>query len=105
MLQELEKFACLDLSMGYYTITLDPDAQKLCTIVIHSGNYQYLRLSMGISCSQDIFQQKMSYLMQHLNFLRTYLDDLLVISSTNFEDHLEKLECVLKLLQGFTHKC
>jgi hypothetical protein len=40
----------------------------------------------------------MSDLMQHLNFVRTYLDDLLVILCSTFEDHLEKLECVLKIL-------
>jgi hypothetical protein len=53
---------------------------------------------MGISCSPDIFQEKMSDLMQHLNFVRTYLDGLLVISCGTFQDHLEKLECVLKIL-------
>jgi hypothetical protein len=100
-LQELEEFAyatSLDLNMVYYTIKLDSDAQKLCTIVTTFGKYQYLRLTMGKSCSPDIFQEKMSDLMQHLNFLRTYLDDLLVISCITFEDHLEKLECVLKIL-------
>jgi hypothetical protein len=40
----------------------------------------------------------MSDLMQHLNVVRTYLDDLLVISSGTFEDHLEKMEFVLKIL-------
>jgi hypothetical protein len=40
----------------------------------------------------------MSGLMQHLYFLCTYLDDLLVISSSTFEDHLEKMEAVLTLL-------
>jgi hypothetical protein len=40
----------------------------------------------------------MSDLMQHLNFVRTYLDDLLVISCSTLEDHLEKMECVLKKL-------
>jgi hypothetical protein len=101
MLQELEKFAyatSLDLNMGYNTIKLDYDAQKLCTIVTPFGKYQYLRLPMGISCSPDMFQEKMSNLMQHLNFVRTYFDDLLVILCITFEDHLEKLEWVLKIL-------
>jgi hypothetical protein len=101
MLQELEKFAyatSLDLNMGYYTIKLDSDAQKLCTIVTHFCKFEYLRLPMGLSCSPYIFQEKMSDLMQHLNFVRTYLDDLLVISCSTFEDHLEKLECVLNIL-------
>jgi hypothetical protein len=101
MLQELEKFCfatSLDLNMGYYTIRLDPDAQKCCTIVAHFGKYQYLRLTTGISCSPDIFKEKMSTLMQPLEFVRTYLYDFLVISASTFEDHLHKLEVVLKLL-------
>jgi hypothetical protein len=40
----------------------------------------------------------MSDLMQHLDFVRTYLDDLLVISSSTLDDHLEKMEVVFKLL-------
>jgi hypothetical protein len=97
MLQELEEFAyatSLDLNMGYYTIRMDPDAQKLCTIVTHFGKYQYLGLPMGISCSPYIFQEKTSDLIQHLNVVRIYIDDLLFISCSTFEDHLEKLECI-----------
>jgi hypothetical protein len=58
MLQALEEFAygtSLDLNMGYYTIKLDSDAQKLCTIVTPFGKYQFLRILVGISCSPDIF--------------------------------------------------
>eukprot|EP00804_Cyclotella_cryptica_P004471 CCRYP_006867-RA/>CCRYP_006867-RA protein AED:0.48 eAED:0.61 QI:0/0/0/1/0/0/3/0/91 len=36
VLQELEGFTyatALDLNMGYYTIRLDPDAPKICTII------------------------------------------------------------------------
>jgi hypothetical protein len=40
----------------------------------------------------------MSDLVQHLDFVRTYLDDLLVLSSGSFDDHLEKMEVVFKLL-------
>jgi hypothetical protein len=49
---------------------------------------------MGVTCSPYTSQEKI-YLMQHLNFVRTYRDDPLAISCITFEDHLEKLECVL----------
>jgi hypothetical protein len=91
MLQEVEEFAYATsfyLSMGNCTIRLDPDAHKVCTPVTPVGKYQYLSLPMGISCSLDMFQEKMSDLMQQLIFLCTYLDDLLVISSNTVEDHL-----------------
>ena len=102
VLQELEGFQYatqLDLNMGYYTIRLDPDASKICTIVLPWGKYSYKRLPMGISGSPDIFQEKMSNLMATLEYVRTYLDDLLVISKDDFNDHLDKVKEVLKRLR------
>ena len=54
---------------------------------------------MGIAGSPDIFQSKMSELMATLEFVRTYLDDLLCITKGNLEDHLNKLREVLTRLQ------
>ncbi len=97
VLQELEGFTyatALDLNMGYYTIRLDPDASKICTIILPWGKYSYLRLPMGVACSPDIFQAKMSELMGTLEFVRTYIDDLLCITKGNLDDHLNKLKRV-----------
>jgi hypothetical protein len=44
------------------------------------------------------FSRNMSDLMQPLDFVRTYLDDLLVISSGTLDDNLEKMEVVFKFL-------
>ena len=81
--------------MGYYTIRLDPDAQKIWTIILPWGEYSYLRLPMGIAGSPDIFQSRMSGLMSDLDSIRTYLDDLLIISKSSFEEHIIELEEVL----------
>jgi len=53
---------------------------------------------MGLTNSPDIFQEKMSKLMQDLEFARAYLDDLLVISKGSFEEHLKFLEQALTRL-------
>jgi hypothetical protein len=98
VLQEFEGFTfetALDLNMGYYTIRLDPDASKICTIIFPWGKYSYLRLPMGIAGSPDIFQAKMSELMVALEFVRTYLDDLLCITKASLDDHLDHLRLVL----------
>ena len=98
VLQELEGFTfatALDLNMGYYTIRLDPDASRICTIIFPWGKYSYKRLPMGIAGSPDIFQAKMSELMATLEFVRTYLDDLLCITKGDLEDHLQRLREVL----------
>jgi hypothetical protein len=53
---------------------------------------------MGIKGSPDIFQGKMSELMESLEYVRAYPDDLLCISKLSLEDHLGKLEGVLRQL-------
>ena len=77
----------LDLNMGYYHIKLTPFSSNLCTIILPWGKYRYLRLPMGLKNSPDIFQEKMSSLMAGLEFVRTYIDDLLII--TEFQESPE----------------
>ena len=86
--------------MGYYHIELSSFSCELCTIVLLWGKYEYLRLPMGLVDSPDIFQEKMSTLMDGLEFVRTYLDDCLCLTSGTWEDHLEKLEHVLVRLKS-----
>ena len=74
-----------DLNMEYYTIWLDPDASRICTIIFSRGKYSYKQLPMGIAVSPDIFQSKMSELMMALEFVWTYPDNLLVISKSNLK--------------------
>jgi hypothetical protein len=90
VLQELEGFTfatTLDLNMGYYTIRLDPDASKICTIIFPWGKYSYKRLPMGIAGFPDSFQAKMMELLESLEYVSAYIDDLLCISRNSLEDH------------------
>ena len=57
----------LDLNMGYYHLELDAHSQKLCTIVVPFGKFQYNRMPMGF-CVTVIFQEKMNELFEGLNF-------------------------------------
>jgi dihydroorotate dehydrogenase len=100
MIRSMEGFSfasALDLNIGYYHIKLDhdADAQKLCTIVLPWGKYKYKRLPMGIKIAPDVFQNVMSKLVQDKEYVKTYLDDLLILSNSSFKDHLLKLEMVL----------
>jgi hypothetical protein len=85
--------------MGFYTIRLDPDASKICTIIFPWGKYSYKRLPMGIAGSPDFFQATMMKLMESLEYVKAYIDDLLCISRNSLEDHLEKLEEILRRLR------
>mgnify|MGYP003329299580 CR=1 FL=1 len=84
--------------MGYYHIELSLQSKKLCTIVLLWGKYEYQKLSMGLCNSPDIFQEKMNDLFAGFEFVRAYIDDLLVISNSTWEDHIKKLDSVLEKL-------
>ena len=68
------------------------------TIILAWGKYSYLRLPMGFAGSADIFQAVMMDLMEALEYVRAYIDDLLVIIRGTLEDHLDKLREVLRRL-------
>jgi hypothetical protein len=53
---------------------------------------------MGLCNSPDIFQEKMSDLMQGLEFTQAYIEDLLILSTGSFSQHLEHLDKVLSRL-------
>ncbi len=65
--------------------------------------YSYLNLLMGIAGSPDIFQAKMPKLMVALEFVRTYLDDLL-ITKASLDDHLNHLRLAFTRLQKMGSK-
>jgi len=81
----------LDLNMGYYHIELNPISRKLCTIVLPWGKYEYQRLPMGLCNSPDIFQEKMGELMADLEFVRAYIDDLIILTKDTWENPLQQL--------------
>ena len=54
---------------------------------------------MGISCAPDIFQNKMSTLLEELEFARIYIDNLLCMMCSCYDDHLDKLKIILDRLR------
>ena len=74
--------------------------KKLCTILLPRGKYEYQKLPMGLCNSPDIFQEKMNELFYGLDYVRTYIDDLLLISNKSLEDHINKLDKVLNKLKS-----
>jgi hypothetical protein len=55
---------------------------------------------MGLSNSPDIFQEKMNELFTGLDFVRAYIDDLLIITKGSFVEHLDQLGLVLARLES-----
>ena len=102
LLQSLSGFkraTSLDLSMGYYHIPLDEESQKLCTFGMPWGKYRYKRLPMGVKVAVDVFQEVMTELFSDLDYVRVYLDDILIIDNGTLEDRMQKVNVCLERLE------
>ena len=73
-----------------------PPPKGSVQLYFRRGKYEYQRLPMDLCNSPDIFQERMSTLMGGLEYVTTYIDDLLCITNGTWEDHLDKLHEVLK---------
>jgi hypothetical protein len=96
--------SALDLNMGYYHIKQDAD--DWCSkamyhyIPMAHGKIQIQTLTHGYQdcLDPDIFQNFMTKLVQDMEYVKTYLDDLLILKNSSFKEHLFKLETVLAIL-------
>ena len=93
-------YSKLDLSQAYQQMVLDEESAKCLTINTHLGLYQYTRLPFGVASAPAMFQRAMDMILQGLDGVICYIDDILVTGSTD-KEHLERLEEVLKRLKEY----
>ena len=70
--------------------------KPLLTIILPFGKFQYKKMPMGLKISVDVFQREMTKLFSNLDVILIYIDDILVVTKGDFQDHLEKLQIVLE---------
>ena len=75
-----------------FEIYTDASQRQLGAVITQR---RYMHLPMGIADLPDIFQERMSGLMENLEYVRMYIDDLLILSGGIFDNHLLKLQEVL----------
>ncbi|KAI4895153.1 hypothetical protein NFI96_009265 [Prochilodus magdalenae] len=85
-------FTKLDLSHAYQQLELEKSSEKFLTINTHRGLYVYHRLSYGVSTAPSIFQGVMDQILQGLDQVTCFLDDILITAKKTRKEHLRKLE-------------
>ena len=92
-----KKFTTLDLFHAYNQLLLDEESRKYVTINTHKGLYQFSRLPFGIASAPTIFQRTMDSILQGIEGVTCYIEDIIVTGKTT-DEHLEHLEEVLQRL-------
>ncbi len=92
-------FSTVDLASGCHQIAVSDWDRAKTAFTTPFGLFEYRRMPFGVCNGPSTFQRLMQAVMSDLVFqvLIVYLDDILLFSQT-FEDHLERLEMVLKWL-------
>ena len=93
-----KKFSKLDLAHAYQQIPLDEDSIKLVVINTSKGLFHYNRLPFGVSSDPAIFQRIIENILQGIDHVCIYLDDILITGKDD-ADHLQTLETVLTCLE------
>ncbi len=93
-----KKFSTLDLKHAYNQIEVDEDSQKYLTVNTQKGLFKYKRLPFGVSSAPAVFQRTMDKILQGLDGVICYVDDLLITGKTD-EEHFENLRKVLTRLR------
>ena len=93
-------FSTLDLRQGYWQVENDPESADKTSFVTRRGSFRFKVLPFGLSNAPAIFQRLMNLVMRGLTWeaCLVFLDDIVVMSSS-FEQHLERLRAVLGRLK------
>ena len=91
-------FTKLDLSHAYQQIPLDEESKRYVVVNTQKGLFRYTRLPFGVASAPAIFQRVIDNLLQGIEGVVTYLDDILIAGSSE-EQHLQMLDEVLGRLE------
>lgn len=91
-------FSQIDLNMGYYQIPMHPKDIKKTSFSLCGKQFEFLRMPFGLCNAPRTFQRAMTEIFQDVEFVKIYLDDILVHSKcqTTHEEHLLKVYSILK---------
>ncbi|KAG0435873.1 Transposon Tf2-6 polyprotein, partial [Dictyocoela muelleri] len=90
-------FSQIDITKGFHNIEIHKSDQHLTSFVLPWGQYEYTRIPFGIKTAPRFFQSIISSIFRDLEYVKIFIDDLL-ISSDTIEEHYNHLKEVIKRL-------
>jgi hypothetical protein len=95
-------FSLFDLNKGYHQVPIKESNRVKAAVVTMDSVYQWNTMGMGLIGTSATFQRLLDLVLSglRLNTVICYIDDVTVFNSGSFDDHLKKIEEVLKRLEG-----
>ena len=92
-------FSKVDLANAYLQMEVDEESRQFLTVNTHKGLFMYNRLVFGISSAPAIFQRAIDSIIQGLDGVLVYQDDILITGKSDSE-HMSNLAEVLRRLEN-----
>ena len=91
-------FTALDLSKGFWQVSMNEEDIKKTAFVTPDGHYEFLKMSFGLVNSSATLVKGLRDLFGDVNNVSFYVDDIIVYNDT-FDDHMKTLEKVLCIIK------
>ena len=90
-------FSSIDLSSAYYQCELSDESKKLTAFATRRGHFEFNRMPFGLCGAPFTFQRMMNLVLTSENWQKCliYLDHVLIFGRT-FDEHLDRLHCILQ---------
>ena len=92
------KFSKLDANSGFWQVPLSNESRQLTTFTTPWGRHCFNRLPFGICSAQEVFQKRMSKILEGIDGVVCQVDDVLIYGKTD-EEHDARLEQALKRIE------
>ena len=76
-------FSVLNAESGFHQVPLDIESRHYTTFTTHRGLYRLKRLPFGVACAPEIFQRVVDDILQGLDGVIVYIDDIFVFGRIN----------------------
>ena len=94
-----KRFSKIDANSGFWQIPLASDTRLLTTFLTPFGRYCFNKLPFGITSAPEVFQKRMSTILDGLEGVLCHMDDVLIFGPSQ-EEHDRNLTATLKRLQS-----
>nr|XP_040573884.1 uncharacterized protein K02A2.6-like [Lepeophtheirus salmonis] len=91
-------FSKLDAVMGFHHIKLNHQSSKMTTFITPFGRYRFKRLPFGISSGPEVFQARLTQMLDSVKGVHVHIDDILITSETD-QEHDERLGKVIDIMK------
>ena len=88
----------LDLLKGYYQVGLTERAKLISAFITPFGLFEYEVMPFGLTNAPSTFQRLVNFIIQDLEGVFCYLDDIIIIAQT-WEEHLLRLKSLFLRLK------